>query len=602
MQPKHTPIDVDPLELAQIVLGPHQTVRSEYTRRGPADTWAKHRTIAGLHERELAAYGLLYRRMVAAVQAYLERHVLRGRLMKADDPLQDDWVLISPEQLEALRAIIGDYHEAYIAGMLSPGLLKPGERARLVAAGILPDDPRYAAVDYDGAGVPAQATMAQAYGYGRKLAAEDTPQARERYRERSREATEREPEPPLSRTEREAVHWAEEHAAEYVRGLSRRIATDVTSQVVAATTKHGRDEPAKPEPTIIVPGASSLTAEDIKEVVVSNIEKREAWRKIVTDLGDASGDWSRDLGRIAATEKTRAMQEGFARGLTKTKDPKKTMVAKLPSPDACKHCVALHLTGGPGSPPLVFPLSELVANGNNVGKRTAEWLPVVGPTHPYCQCELVEVPDGWVFDEDSQLVPEMLTRAQQFERTLQKSATAWAEKHATYGDSVPEKGITVRVGDPEMRARVDEVLSRTPAQIFTKLTGVTLITTDAAREGSHLEPGDYAYWEVNEIRLQQTIPLAKIKRVLEHEIGHSLNVHLFHQLRGGVEAVYAWHRELWKVSEREGYVSLYARKAPIENAAEVTRWFIYYRSRLRRDYPRQFAFLYRSYANVFSNV
>lgn len=588
-------LPTDPIELAQIAVGSHQHVSTEYVREGSASTWERYRPMADLHEQELAAYQLLVRRMLAAITRYLEEHVTRGTLGKAERFPADDWVLISPQQLAELRRIIGDYHEAYVAGMLSPGLLSPQEFERLVAAGILTQDGRAAAEE----GQPAPAAhagVAEAYQYGRQLAAEPSRERQGMLRTIPFSEYKRRPPQPLSRTEREAIHWAEEHAAEYVRGLSKRIAAELTSQVVAASTEHARERPGVDELEI---GESPLTREDIRDVVITSVKKREAWRKIVTRLGDQSGDWSRDLGRIAATEKTRALQEGFARGLAKQqrKDPAKIRVAKLPAPTACKHCVALHLTGGAGSPPRIFPLSELVSNGSNVGKRARDWLPTVGPVHPWCQCELVHVPEGWHFDDSGQMVPEMLSRAERFEIDLKKSAIEWAEKLATYGESSPEKGVSVRVGDPAVRAVIDEVVARTPEQLFTKLTGVTLITTDTDRETSHLESGDFAYWAGNEIRLHQTLPLKKVRRVLEHELGHALNVHMFHQL-GSVAAVRAWHEELWGVSSKEGFVSMYAQRDALENAAEVTRWYLYYRGRLMRDFPRQFAFLKRAYKAV----
>lgn len=584
----------DPIELAQLAVGPHQHVRTEYVREGNASAWERYRPMAELHEHELAAYRELTRRMLAALTSYLETHVIHGAFGKADRFHADtDWVLITPLQLEALRSIIGDHHEAYVAGMLSPGLLTPQELQRLIDAGILPQDLAFVAQPGPQELPPqAQAAVEQAYRYGRALAAEPSRERQGMLRTIPFEEYKKRPPQPLGRTEREAIHWAEEHAAEHVRGLSKRIAADLTSQVVAAATEHARDEHEQ-EYEI---GESPLTREDIKDTVIESIKKRESWRKIVTNLGDKSNDWSRDLGRIAATEKTRALQEGFVRGLAKQqrKDPAKIRVAKMPAPTACKHCVALHLTGGPGSPPHIFPLSELIANGSNVGKKARDWLPTVGPVHPWCQCEIVHVPEGWVFDDAGQMVPELLTRSERFQIDLVKSATAWAEKIASYSDSVPETGVSVRVGDPSIRMVVEEVLSRTPQALFTKLTGVTLITTDSDRESSHLESGDWAYWAGNEIRLHQTLPLKKVRRVLEHEIGHALNVHVFHQL-GSVQAVQGWHDALWLISEREGFVSLYAQRSPLENAAEATRWYLYYRSRLMRDFPRQFTFLRKAY-------
>ena len=55
---------------------------------------------------------------------------------------------------------------------------------------------------------------------------------------------------------------------------------------------------------------------------------------------------------------------------------------------ACKHCIKAYLTGGIDSEPKIFKLSELRANGTNIGKKPEAWLPVIGGMHPHCRCTL----------------------------------------------------------------------------------------------------------------------------------------------------------------------------------------------------------------------
>jgi hypothetical protein len=171
-------------------------------------------------------------------------------------------------------------------------------------------------------------------------------------------------------------------------------------------------------------------------------------------------------------------------------------------------------------------------------------------------------------------------------------------KAMTFGDAAPEKGIVVRVGDPEKVAIIDEVLRRTPPAIFTRQTGITLITTDHPSEQSHLDAHDFAYWTGNEIRFLTSTPKDKLKRIIEHEIGHSLNVYLMHKF-GGVDAVKKWHDALYAISKGEGFVSEYAEKLPIENAAEVTRLYLYARGALMQRCPKQFTFCHKAYRDLF---
>ncbi len=207
-----------------------------------------------------------------------------------------------------------------------------------------------------------------------------------------------------------------------------------------------------------------------------------------------------------------------------------------------------------------------------------------------CACELVEVPRGWGYNEEGTMVPDIMRRGDHFEDDLRKS-------HMTYGDAVPANMCIVRIGDPKMRAIVESVVASAPPEIFNKDVGVTLITTDTPRAQNPLEEHDFAYWTGNEIRIMQTLPITRVPRVIRHELGHSLNVHLMRKF-GGVEAVRKWHDALWAVSKREGWVSDYANREPIENAAEVTRMYIFERRDLMVKWPLQFAFCHRDYRDI----
>lgn len=51
-------------------------------------------------------------------------------------------------------------------------------------------------------------------------------------------------------------------------------------------------------------------------------------------------------------------------------------------------CRSLHTIDGTGSNPRIYRLSELIANGTNVGKPRSQWKAVVSGTHPGCRCQL----------------------------------------------------------------------------------------------------------------------------------------------------------------------------------------------------------------------
>ena len=137
----------------------------------------------------------------------------------------------------------------------------------------------------------------------------------------------------------------------------------------------------------------------ILDSAIKTVEMRGSVRDMVSEIGHKTGDWERDLGRIAEYTLHNAYEEGRAAQLERSSG-KEVLVYKDVYPGACKHCVKHYLTAGPGSKPRVFKLNDLRANGNNVGKKAADWVPTLGPMHPYCRCTLNELPEGHVWSEE----------------------------------------------------------------------------------------------------------------------------------------------------------------------------------------------------------
>lgn len=555
------PAGWDDLAIAQAIVGPHVLLKAE--SNPVADVWYRDRPMRELSASFIARYRAMLKRMISAIQAHAD-----GMLAKAGVP-----ILVTPTQLAAIRKIIGAYHDAFVAGGIDPSAISPEEYRQLVQRGVLKGDLAYLIHE-------PMRVVDDAWHYGYQLGSTDHPSEKRPIESTTYEAWRRGlMQPELTAAEGASVAWARTKAAQEIRGLGNVVADDFSTIAIEADAELRR-----------------AAEENIREVVAENIDEREGWRRIVTKLGDETDDWARDLGRIAATEKQNAMLEGQSRAMKKRRGRASgdVRVAKQPNPDACKHCLRLYTEGGK---PKIFWLAELERNGTNVGRKAADWLPTVGPVHPWCACELIEVPEGWGFDEEGSLVPEALSRSAMLETSLRKSAGSLAKRPMQFGGAGGDGGITVRVGDPHLRAAVEEVIARTPSEIFSRATGVTMITTDHPRETNALDDGDLAYWTGNEIRIVQSIEPARVRRVLEHEIGHSLNAWLRTKL-GDVAAVRAWHDKLWAVSNEEGFVTAYAKREPIENAAEVTRLFIYHRDRLLRHWPRQFALCLRAYGDL----
>lgn len=125
-----------------------------------------------------------------------------------------------------------------------------------------------------------------------------------------------------------------------------------------------------------------------------NPEKRTR-AQMESILRKATGDSKTDWNRIVRSEIVNNMNQGFADAILEGKSPYsdkggETLVFKRPAPNACPHCKK-HYLERDGKTPRLFKLSELMANGTNYGKKTAEWRPTLGVLHPHCYDDQTEV-------------------------------------------------------------------------------------------------------------------------------------------------------------------------------------------------------------------
>jgi hypothetical protein len=278
-------------------------------------------------------------------------------------------VLLTEAQLYQIRQIVADHHSAFIVNTISPSAVAPEVLQALKDKGLVNVQVN---------------SIEDAYLYGQVLAMMDDPKFANMSYEQFKQHIQKNP-IPLSPIEIQAVNFAQQQAGQYCRGLGNRVDSS-TGQILIEADAALRQQ----------------LRDTIKTKTAENVAKRESLKKLKSELGWATRDWARDWQRIANTEKQNAMQRGVADHYGKRYGGD-VFVSKRPMPDACKHCKRLHL--GPDGQPRIFKLSELEANGTNVGRKAAEWLPVVGTVHPHCQCQMVRVPDGWGYDEQGSLVP-----------------------------------------------------------------------------------------------------------------------------------------------------------------------------------------------------
>jgi hypothetical protein len=200
----------------------------------------------------------------------------------------------------------------------------------------------------------------------------------------------------ITEAEREAVQLLRDRIGQHVRGLGARLDAATGQLLVDADDKLRRRRLVKVQ----------------QEVARGAQEKAEAG-EVARRIRDVVKDLKRDWFRVAHTEMHNAVEEAKAIVLAHRSSDRDPRVFKRPRGDSCPFCILLYLKPDKVTP-RVFRLSELLANGSNVGRRAGrpvrsgssrtEWRAVVGATHPHCGCELNVLPSGMGFDERGNMV------------------------------------------------------------------------------------------------------------------------------------------------------------------------------------------------------
>lgn len=212
---------------------------------------------------------------------------------------------------------------------------------------------------------------------------------------------------PLSAVERKMIQYAEERAGEYIKG----IATMTMRDVKAASSS-----------------AAMTALRAVQEGVMQTVANRETASELKTRLFDILDDASRDWRRVASTELNNAIQFGVYNEIRETSDEgDDQLVYKLPNPDACKHCKRVYLMPD-GITPRVFKLNQLA--DSNIGLKADSWQPTIGAVHPWCQCQIVVIPEGYNFVTKKVVYEDFEHEGKSYKRGSIISDEAIKETHA----------------------------------------------------------------------------------------------------------------------------------------------------------------------------
>lgn len=199
---------------------------------------------------------------------------------------------------------------------------------------------------------------------------------------------------PLTEQEENALNYLKNRAYTDITSLGNRIVTGTRNAILKSNFRQ-----------------QAAIRQQIKDKAMQAVQLRKGARYIASELGNLTQDWGRDWLRIAYYLLHEAYNVGRSESIYKQYGPD-AMVYFDVYPGACAKCRELYLEDpeDPNSKPKLFRLGDLIANGNNIGRKVAEWLPTIDPTHPYCRCTINHVPPGYEWDPETRAFTKPVKR------------------------------------------------------------------------------------------------------------------------------------------------------------------------------------------------
>lgn len=173
---------------------------------------------------------------------------------------------------------------------------------------------------------------------------------------------------PLTEDEEFALEQLKNRAYTDLNSLGNRIATGTSNIIIRANQTH-----------------QNKLRDIVKNKAMDAVKYRQSAAKLASEIGHATEDWERDWLRISYYLLQDAYNTGRAKSIFKAHgEDAEVWFTVLEG--ACKHCRELYLKDpdDPDSEPIVFKLKDIIANGNNIGRKADQLLPTISPIHPYC--------------------------------------------------------------------------------------------------------------------------------------------------------------------------------------------------------------------------
>lgn len=189
---------------------------------------------------------------------------------------------------------------------------------------------------------------------------------------------------PLTEQEEFALEQVKNRSFNDISGLGSRIKTGTSNVLIRSNQKQ-----------------QAAVKKIIQEKSIEAVNLRMSASELARELGRATEDWERDFLRIAYYILHEAYNTGRAQSVLKNIGEEAEVYFDV-FPGACKRCKELYLEdpNDPNSKPKVFKLKDIIANGNNIGRKVDEWLPTISPIHPYCRCIVNVKPKNMEWDSE----------------------------------------------------------------------------------------------------------------------------------------------------------------------------------------------------------
>lgn len=180
--------------------------------------------------------------------------------------------------------------------------------------------------------------------------------------------------------ERAGLVSAHKAAGGYIRGLGALYADELSAHVY---------ESWNGEELLNTPDAERRRQklQVIREEVGAAVLTKDTAREVARRIRQRVGDLARNFDRIAETELQAVHNEGQIFQAVEL-DGEEARVARIPESGACSSCRALFIDPTTDTP-RVFLVSDLAANGTNVGRPRRSWSATAYPVHPNCRCDTI---------------------------------------------------------------------------------------------------------------------------------------------------------------------------------------------------------------------